>query len=61
MSTEIQISNEPGKEYIIKDISLAPFGRKEMDLAEHEMPGLMVLREKYGASKPLAGTRINAK
>jgi len=46
------------KDYIIKDISLAAFGRKEMELAEHEMPGLMALREKYGEEKPLKGARI---
>lgn len=45
-------------DYVVKDISLAPFGRKEMELAEHEMPGLMALREKYGAEKPLKGARI---
>ena len=44
--------------YKVKDISLAEFGRKEIELAENEMPGLMALREKYGASKPLAGARI---
>ncbi len=38
---------------------MAPFGRKEMILAEHEMPGLMALRKEYGASKPLAGARIS--
>jgi adenosylhomocysteinase len=42
----------------VKDISLADWGRKEMDLAEAEMPGLMSLREEYGDSKPLAGARI---
>ena len=42
----------------VKDINLAAWGRKEMDLAEAEMPGLMSLREEYGASKPLAGARI---
>jgi adenosylhomocysteinase len=46
------------KDYVVKDISLAAFGRKEMELAEHEMPGLMALREKYGAEKPLKGARI---
>jgi len=46
------------KDYIIKDLSLAAFGRKEMELAEHEMPGLMALREKYGDEKPLKGARI---
>ncbi len=45
-------------DYLVKDISLAPFGRKEMQLAEHEMPGLMALREKYGPEKPLEGARI---
>ena len=44
--------------YKVKDISLAEWGRKEMLLAEAEMPGLMSLREEYGASKPLAGARI---
>jgi adenosylhomocysteinase len=45
-------------DYIVKDISLAEFGRKELDIAETEMPGLMALREEYGDSKPLAGARI---
>jgi len=44
--------------YKVKDISLAEWGRKEIKLAEAEMPGLMSLREEYGASKPLAGARI---
>ncbi|MFT5581489.1 MAG: adenosylhomocysteinase [Lentimonas sp.] len=44
--------------YKVKDISLADFGRKEIRLAESEMPGLMSLREEYGAAKPLAGARI---
>jgi adenosylhomocysteinase len=44
--------------YKVKDISLADWGRKEIKLAEAEMPGLMALREEYGASKPLAGARI---
>jgi adenosylhomocysteinase len=46
------------QEYIVKDISLAEFGRKELDIAETEMPGLMALREEYGESKPLKGARI---
>ena len=46
------------KDYIIADISLAEFGRKEMELAEYEMPGLMSLRKKYGETKPLKGARI---
>ncbi len=44
--------------YKVKDISLAEWGRKEIGLAEAEMPGLMSLREEFGASKPLAGARI---
>jgi adenosylhomocysteinase len=46
------------RDYIIKDISLADFGRKEIEIAETEMPGLMALRKEYGASKPLKGARI---
>ncbi len=45
-------------DYVIQDISLADFGRKEIDIAETEMPGLMALREEFGASKPLKGARI---
>ncbi|ALI99472.1 adenosylhomocysteinase [Rufibacter tibetensis] len=44
--------------YKVKDISLAEWGRKEIKLAEAEMPGLMAIREEYGASQPLAGARI---
>ncbi len=46
------------QDYIVKDISLAEFGRKELDIAETEMPGLMALRAEYGDSKPLKGARI---
>jgi adenosylhomocysteinase len=46
------------KDYIVKDLSLAEWGRKEMDIAETEMPGLMAAREEYGASQPLKGARI---
>ncbi len=45
--------------YKVKDISLADFGRKEIELAEKEMPGLMALREKYGKDKPLKGAKIS--
>ncbi len=45
-------------DYIVKDIALAEYGRKELDIAETEMPGLMALREEYGQSKPLKGARI---
>ncbi|QDH35167.1 adenosylhomocysteinase [Porphyrobacter sp. YT40] len=48
----------PTHEYVIKDIALAPFGRDEIMIAETEMPGLMALREEYGASQPLKGARI---
>ncbi len=44
--------------YKVANISLADFGRKEIEIAEHEMPGLMALREKYAGRKPLAGARI---
>ena len=43
---------------ISADINLADFGRKELTIAENEMPGLMYLRKKYGASKPLKGARV---
>jgi len=46
------------KDYVVKDISLAAFGRKELDIAETEMPGLMALRAEYGDTKPLSGARI---
>ena len=45
-------------DYKVKDIGLAGFGRKELDVAEHEMPGLMATREKYGPAKPLDGVRV---
>ncbi|MGC6465838.1 MAG: adenosylhomocysteinase [Akkermansiaceae bacterium] len=45
-------------DYKIKDIGLADFGRKELDVAEHEMPGLIATREKYGPDKPLDGVRV---
>lgn len=46
------------EQYKVRDISLADFGRKELDIAEHEMPGLMAVREKYAAARPLKGVRI---
>src|SRR4051794_32355697 len=45
-------------DYVVKDIGLAEFGRKEISLAETEMPGLMATREEFGSSKPLKGARI---
>lgn len=47
----------PGK-YKVRDLSLADWGRKEIDIAEHEMPGLMSIRKKYSAAKPLSGVRV---
>ncbi|MEY3407106.1 MAG: adenosylhomocysteinase [Actinomycetota bacterium] len=47
-----------GLEYAVADLSLADFGRHEIRLAEHEMPGLMAMRAEFGASKPLKGARI---
>ncbi|NQY67707.1 MAG: adenosylhomocysteinase, partial [Flavobacteriales bacterium] len=46
------------EKYKVKDISLAEWGRKEITIAEAEMPGLMSLRKEFGDSKPLAGARI---
>ncbi len=46
------------EDYKVADMSLAEWGRKELDIAEHEMPGLMATREKYGPEKPLAGVRV---
>src|SRR4051795_3817285 len=45
-------------DFKVADLSLADYGRTEIQLAEHEMPGLMAMRERYGDSKPLAGARI---
>ena len=52
--SETKLEND----YKVADISLAEFGRKEIDIAEHEMPGLMSIRRKYSAEKPLQGVRI---
>mgnify|MGYP001825211413 FL=1 len=56
MSAVIEELNQ--KDYVVADISQADFGRKEIAIAESEMPGLMALREEYGAAQPLKGTRI---
>src|SRR5699024_5807448 len=45
-------------DHIVRDLGLAEFGRKELDIAQTEMPGLMALRAEFGASRPLAGARI---
>jgi adenosylhomocysteinase len=47
-----------GQDFKVADLSLAAFGRKEISLAEHEMPGLMAIRKEYAADKPLSGARI---
>jgi|TARA_B100000959_G_scaffold278360_1_gene336565 adenosylhomocysteinase len=52
------ITAAKGQDYQVKDIGLADFGRKEITIAEHEMPGLMAVREKYAAEQPLAGVRV---
>ena len=57
MSTAIK--NEKTQDYKVADINLADWGRKELDIAEKEMPGLMAVRKKYAAEKPLQGVRIS--
>src|SRR5688572_29661466 len=57
MSTTLS-TRSTGKDYHVADIKLADWGRKEIDIAEKEMPGLMAIRERYAAAKPLAGVRI---
>ena len=51
-------TGEEEQDFKVADLSLSEFGRKELDVAEQEMPGLMAIRKKYAASKPLAGVRI---
>ena len=48
-------------DYVVKDISLAEFGRKELDIAETEMPGLMSLRDEFATAQPLKGARITCR
>ncbi|MDQ0939524.1 adenosylhomocysteinase [Streptomyces sp. V1I1] len=50
--------SQPATDFKVADLSLAEFGRKEITLAEHEMPGLMSIRKEYAAAQPLAGARI---
>ncbi len=50
--------NDGGVPFQVSDISLSEFGRKEIEIAEHEMPGLMAIREKYASEKPLQGVRV---
>src|SRR5262245_30439110 len=49
---------KPAADYVVKDVSLAEWGRKEIAIAETEMPGLMAVREEYGPEQPLRGARI---
>src|SRR6516164_4888215 len=57
VSAAVKSSSIPS-DFYVKDISLAEWGRKEMDIAETEMPGLMAVREQYGKQQPLKGARI---
>ena len=55
---QTSVPTQEGKTYRIADIGLADWGRKEISIAETEMPGLMALRAEYGAQKPLKGARV---
>src|SRR5438445_11010277 len=59
MTTATPVQNQPRADFKVADLSLADFGRKEIKLAEHEMPGLMGLRKEFGPSQPLKGARIS--
>src|SRR5208282_3643381 len=56
--TALSKNGGPSRDFKVRDISLAEYGRKAIDIAEHEMPGLMSIRRKYAAGKPLQGVRI---
>jgi adenosylhomocysteinase len=58
MSEQAAAVSRARQDYVVKDIGLAAFGRREIALAEYEMPGLMTTREEYGPSQPLKGARI---
>jgi len=58
MATSTKTKKTPALDYKVKDINLAAFGRKQIELAEHEMPGLMALREEYKRQQPLKGARV---
>ena len=58
MATALTSSSKKFTDFKVADLSLAEWGRKELQVAEHEMPGLMALRKKYGKKKPLKGVRI---
>ena len=57
MSTETKTQTK-ANDYKVRDITLADWGRKEISIAEKEMPGSMAIREKYAPGKPLAGVRV---
>ncbi|HEY0229927.1 MAG TPA: adenosylhomocysteinase [Dokdonella sp.] len=52
------VKNAPSQDFKVRDLGLADWGRKEIDIAEHEMPGLMSIRKKYAAAQPLKGVRV---
>src|ERR671916_1613748 len=56
--TQAALKMAPKGDYVVKDIGLADWGRKEIDIAETEMPGLMATRAEYGPKQPLKGARI---
>ena len=58
MSTSTKPKTSASADYVVKDIGLAEWGRKEIAIAETEMPGLMATREEYGPEQPLRGARI---
>ncbi|MEX2267178.1 MAG: adenosylhomocysteinase, partial [Acidimicrobiia bacterium] len=59
MTTTVESTTPTDRpDFKVADLSLAEFGRKEIELAEHEMPGLMAMRERHGPTQPLAGARI---
>ncbi|MFD3876197.1 adenosylhomocysteinase, partial [Streptomyces sp. NPDC058623] len=58
MSSQQPSTDVQAPDFKVADLSLAAFGRKEITLAEHEMPGLMAIRREYAAAQPLAGARI---
>jgi adenosylhomocysteinase len=58
MTTTTDTAADGAPDFKVADLSLADFGRKEIDLAEHEMPGLMALRRRYGGEQPLRGAKI---
>ena len=52
------LKNNPDSDFVVADLSLSDWGRKEISIAEVEMPGLMAIREEFSGSKPLTGARI---